>query len=81
MNQSETLIEGLHPIEELERQIEKLLGSHGRLAEENRVLRDEQHNLLSENKMLIERNQQVTRKFESLVKRLREINGQHPAPQ
>ncbi len=81
MDQSETLIEGLHPIEELERQIEKLLGNHGRLAEENRVLRDEQHNLLSENKMLTERNRQVTKKFESLVKRLREINDRNSSPQ
>jgi len=30
--------------------------------------------------MLIERNQQVTRKFESLVKRLREINDRNPSP-
>ena len=70
MNQSETVHEKFDPLAELERQLEKLLAEHGRLAEENETLRREHQNLVSANRTLTESNQRVQHKIEALLERL-----------
>ena len=66
----------LNSISELEEQVSKLLDSHNKLKEENKLLHQQNQALVSENSALVEKSRQVKSKIESLLDRLKNIEGE-----
>ena len=65
----------LNSMSELEAQVSRLLDSHDKLREENELLHQQNQTLVSENSILSEKNRQIKGKIESLLDRLKNING------
>ena len=64
------------PISELEKQVTKLLEKYEQMEKENQLLREEQHKLSSRNSQLLQNNDEVKDRIESLLKRLSILEGQ-----
>ena len=65
----------LNSISELEEQVSRLLDSHDKLKEENKLLHQQNQALVSENSALSEKSRQIKSKVESLLDRLKNMNG------
>ena len=65
----------LNSISELETQVSRLIDSHDKLKAENELLQQQNQALVSENSALAEKSRQVKSKIESLLDRLKNMDG------